>query len=169
MNHPPLHHFLKEVFTLFPNLQSLYVISSGSVSLTPYGFQQAKNLVEFVIEVHAFAPVNNYVFYGATKLERIEMAGVLRIDELAFAGLTKLNYLYIWTSDLETCPMPDNVFEPLINLNYLEFFGTRIKRIPTKLFAKNVNLESIVIWDDVQAVESTFIDNLTNLKNGFYD
>ncbi|KAG4068915.1 hypothetical protein HA402_005063 [Bradysia odoriphaga] len=165
LNHPPLHHFLEEVFTLFPNLQGLYVYSSGSVSIRPYAFQKAKNLVEFSIETWASAPVSNYVFYGATKLEKIELFGVLRIDEFAFAGLTNLNYLYISSSDLGTCPMRDNVFEPLINLKYLEFFLTCIERIPAKLFAKNVNLESVVIWDNIQSVESTFMDNLTNLKN----
>lgn len=165
LKHPALHYFLIEVFDLFPNLQALYVNIDGSAVLPQFGFQKAKNLEVFEVSKNTFDTLDGYVFYGAIKLKSITMDSVLRIDENAFYGLSNLDSLYISFSDVGYCSISNKAFNPLVNLKTLNFFNIELATVPASLFANNLRLESIGIYDDLQAVESTFIDHLDNLKS----
>lgn len=165
INHPPLHIFLTEIFTSFPNLQMLDVSTDGSTAIPPFGFINATNLVDLRIDQTTMAPLNNNAFYGANKLTSIRISSILRLNENAFAGLTNLVCLEILSSDIGPWPLPKNIFSPLINLKKLTLWNINISKIPATLFANNLNLELLGIVDDLVAVEKTFVENLKNLKH----
>lgn len=164
LKHPALHYFLVEIFTFFPNLQTLNVDVDGSAVLPQFGFSNAKNLEYFRVYKNTLDALDGFVFYGANKLKQIIVDSVLRIDENAFYGLTNLISLQISFSDVGLCSISHKAFDPLINLLNLDFFNIVIETIPASLFANNLQLESISILDDLRAVDPTFIDHLQNLK-----
>lgn len=164
LKHPALHYFLVEIFTFFPNLQTLHVDIDGSARLPQFGFQNAKNLEYFRLSQNTFDSLDGYAFYGANKLKSITIDSILRIDENTFFGLSNLTDLQIYSSDFGMCAISNNAFNQLVNLKTIEFFGNWLETIPASLFAYNLKLEQLLIFDNIRTVEATFIDHLVNLK-----
>lgn len=164
--HPSLGKFLGEVFDVFLNLQKIVIESDGSAILTSNTFRNAKNLVDFEVFNSMVAnELGILAFDGATKLQRIAYSFITRIDATAFVGLSNLLNLSLeYSAWSDCCPIPYNVFYPLINLKEISLWYMHIKTIPATMFLKNTNLETIVIADSLLSVESTFIDHLPNLK-----
>lgn len=167
LQHPALDYFLVEIFNVFPNLKKLSINSDGSSTLPPRAFRNAKNLVDFrVVASKVVSTIDFYVFIDATRLERLAYTSVSHINRNAFVGLNNLVTLDLSFSAVGQCPTPlsINIFYPLVNLKEIFLWSMNVTVIPTTMFAKNKKLEWIHISDELQAVESTFIDHLPNIK-----
>lgn len=167
--HPSSSTFIAEIFSTFPNLQILSVIVDGTARLSQYTFRYAENLVELDINPYMlFDPLDDFVFIGANRLEKLTLNNVIVTGDCPFYGLTNLVSLAIYY-EANIRPISNTIFNPLTKLKNINVQFLNLKKIPATLFAYNLLREKISIWDNVEAVESTFIDHLLNLKSiGFF-
>lgn len=164
LTHPALEHFLVEIFAVFPNLQKIFVRCAGSCGVP--SFRNATKLIDFEVDSVVANGINSN-WYSATKLQRFAYFSITDVDPYAFVGLTNLITLELSMS-FSRCAMPDIAFYPLVNLKYIFLWNMHVVTIPATMFSKNTKLENIVISDSLsylEAVESTFIDHLPNIKS----
>jgi Leucine-rich repeat (LRR) protein len=77
-----------------------------------------------------------------SKIINLNKCGIKTVDELAFEGLTHVEYLTLTQTSLVN--LHENVFKDLVNLEYLNLRKNKIESLPANIFKHNENIK--MLW-----------------------
>jgi Leucine-rich repeat (LRR) protein len=89
---------------------------------------------------------------------------IKRIDELAFEGLTKVEFINLFGNKLQT--LPEKVFKDLVNLKKLDLSKNRIDNLPANLLKYNIELVDLSLGaNSISHIPDGFFHSLKKLKS----
>jgi Leucine-rich repeat (LRR) protein len=163
-------------FMWVPNLEVLSLNANQISSLDDRLLAPLENLKGFSIFFNLLTS-SSYtanLFKQNKNLESVIMYGNKGINTLLpnlFDGLSKVHTISFVNCQLDNVGIPDDVFDPLVNLTRFDFFGNKIDHIVPRWFTQTTQIRRVVLWQNplgsvggVDAVPPGAFDNLKELQ-----
>ncbi|XP_060907667.1 toll-like receptor 5 [Labrus mixtus] len=136
---------LRSVPPLPPHITHLYLEMNRIAEINSTSLSGLEELQELDLGQQAVPLViRNNSFVAQRRLRKLELGFNLglRLEPLAFAGLSGLKDLRLYYCSLKGSILEGNFLEPLSSLETLDLFGNQIKRLkPSMIFANMKNLK----------------------------
>lgn len=140
------------IFTTFPNLSDVHVISAGIEVIVEDDFVNATALKRLRLELNIIKRISNKAFAQPINLETLELPanGIQEIDNYAFATLLNLTKLNLQQNNLTTIREflfsgVDNLMEIYLNDNQIEYIEDGALYLPklSRIFLQDNRLKSL--------------------------
>jgi hypothetical protein len=161
----------RELFTRFPNIQSLNLEYSKVFEIKKHTFLKATNLSLITLQSNNITKLEAGSFFGASSLDLINLSKnkISQIDVNAFRGLRKLSTLYLSNNLIEN--LNASSFSVLKNLSKIDLSNNKLVTLDQNLFQFNQRLKEIYLQGNkiVSLLKTMFSDLQINklyfLKN----
>jgi len=162
----PIPFVIREFFTTFPNLDTLFIFGGLLQRIQDDAFAFAQNLTLiaiFNIPIRVL-PAN---FLAGTKIQNFQIsncAELEKIDQNAFYGLNTLEDIHIRNTRIKF--IPENVFSTLPNLLRVSLQDNPIQTLPSEIFHNNFRLRIISLFNNrINAIGRNLVENFVNLPD----
>lgn len=153
-----------QLFTAFPNMNSILISSSVVRRIQPNALLNAVNLISFGMTYSQIQEIQAFAFAGAFRLNALEIfsSQLESIHETAFDELSSLRFLFLERNRLTQLPV--NVFRGLISVTHIFLDHNQLTSLDGRIFEANTQLNRISLQNNqINAVGENFFNTLVNL------
>lgn len=156
---------ISQMFTTFPNLNTLVILTGGLSRIQPNAFANAQNLRFLQIEQTPTLrnlPANAFLGASGVTSLLIFQTQLDTIHSDAFNGLGALTFLDLTQNQLWS--FPNDVFRPLVSLQNLLLQNNVLQTLNGNLLAANSELLVVNLANNqINAIERNFLDGMPQL------